>query len=214
MSKSLSVRNINPDDVEYVKGDGPYSIVVFSDRTSFSSGYSIKKVTAWLGLIRVHKSYAINPKYAHDIKGSYIYMDFGKLPISRRQYSEVDSIVFDVKEKPKEYYLFIFEGNLLGEESMVFATATTKQEAIDKIIVRYIYVETESSTQALLDTSTLEYNKKWLRESLESSVGYNDSEWQQLVEFKQISLDSANACGASFLINSGFGLIHPIPEKN
>lgn len=140
MKKSPKIREINPDDVEYIKGDGPYSIIVFKDGEKLHSGYSIKRVSNFLGLVRVHKSYSINPKYANDIKGSYIYMECGKLPISRRRCNEVDNIVFDVKDKSEQYFLFIFDdcSSYYLDMLSVFAVAKTKEEAIDKIVNKFV----------------------------------------------------------------------------
>ncbi|WP_409034086.1 LytTR family transcriptional regulator DNA-binding domain-containing protein [Runella sp.] len=82
--------HINGEEVEYAVGDRRYTILVLLDGTQFRSSRNLEKICERLGLLRTHKSSAVNPTYISGFSEDGVQMQSGfTAQISRRRKIEI-----------------------------------------------------------------------------------------------------------------------------
>jgi len=82
---------IDPADILFAEGIGDYIRVVFPDRSlvvhTTLGGFTGD--LAWLPLLRIHRSWAVNPRKIEYIEGNTATVSGRKLPVSREQKEEL-----------------------------------------------------------------------------------------------------------------------------
>ncbi len=90
-------RLIKRETVEYITGHSNYSLITLVDGTTVLSSHNLGRIATYLKLTRIHKQYAVNPKYINEIDIlDRVVMRSGKmLQVSRRRR---ESVYLDVRQ--------------------------------------------------------------------------------------------------------------------